>query len=111
MQKILIFATILMLIGCAHKIDIQQGNVVNEETLSRLQIGMEPRQVIAIMGSPMLRDPFHPERWDYYYSERMGRNDPEVYGAILFFEQDRLQRIERYGNIPERDTHGTAVGR
>ena len=105
MQKILIFTTILMLIGCAHKIDIQQGNVVSEEMLARLETGMDTRQVTAIMGSPMLRDPFHADRWDYYYSKRKGREDTVHYGATLHFQSGVLQRVERYGPIPEKDSH------
>ncbi len=105
MQKILIFTTVFMLIGCAYKIDIQQGNEINEALLSQLEIGMAPRQVIAIMGSPMLQDPFHENRWDYYYSMREGRKQATQYGATLHFEENRLQRIERFGDIPATDQH------
>lgn len=104
MQKILIYLFLsLSLVACAHKIDIQQGNVVSEEQLSQLQIGMNWRQVRQIMGTPMLTDPFHQNRWDYYYSMRPGRDPIERYRATLYFEGETLQRIEREGPIPEKD--------
>ena len=104
MQKILIYLTLLLaLTGCAHKIDIQQGNVVSEEQLSQLRIGMDRRQVRQIMGSPMLYDPFHQQRWDYYYSMKKGGELIERYRATLYFEGEALERIERVGPIPEKD--------
>lgn len=104
MQKILIYLALgLSLLGCAHKIDIQQGNVVTQEQLSQLQIGMNWRQVRLIMGTPMLTDPFHHNRWDYYYSMKPGR-EPEVsYRATLYFDGEKLARIETRGPIPEKD--------
>jgi len=104
MQKILIYlALLLSLSSCAHKIDIQQGNVVTEEQLAQLEIGMNWQQVRLIMGSPLLTDPFHHNRWDYYYSMRPGREPVERYRATLYFDGEALTRIEREGPIPEED--------
>lgn len=104
MQRILIYIIIpLILAACAHKIDIQQGNVVTEDKLSLLKPGMESRQVRQLLGTPMLTDPFHPERWDYYYSMKAGNKLLERYRATLFFSNDRLVRTERVGPIPEKD--------
>lgn len=104
MLRILIYAIIpVILAACAYKIDIQQGNVVSEEELSRLQTGMERREVIQLLGSPLLADPFHPDRWDYFYSMKRGKEMLERYHATLYFSNDRLVRIERKGPIPEKD--------
>lgn len=104
MQKLLIYSIIaLILTACAHKIDIQQGNVISEEKLSLLKIGMEQRQVRQLIGTPMLTDPFHPERWDYYYSMKPGREPVIRYRATLFFTNGRLSRIEREGPIPQKE--------
>lgn len=106
MQKILIFAVVLLLAGCAHKIDIQQGNVISQETLARVQLGMSDREVIAILGTPLLQNAFRPERWDYHYSKKPGRKAVTRYGATLFFDQqNRLTHIEHYGPLPESDYH------
>lgn len=104
MKKLLIHAFIaLILTACAHKIDIQQGNVISEEKLSQVQEGMEKRQIRQILGTPMITDPFHPERWDYYYSMKPGRDPLIRYRATLYFVNDSLSRIERVGPIPEKD--------
>jgi outer membrane protein assembly factor BamE len=104
MQRILIYAIItFFLAACAHKIDIQQGNVISEEKLSLVQPGMERGQVRQLLGTPMLADPFHPDRWDYYYSMKPGRETPVRYRATLFFSNDHLLRIERKGPIPQKD--------
>ena len=104
MQKILIYITLVVaLAGCAHKIDIQQGNVVTEEQLTKLQIGMNWQQVRFIMGSPMLTDPFHHDRWDYYYSLKPGRDPLVSYRVTLYFDGEKLARIEREGPIPQKD--------
>ena len=104
MQKILIYLILtLFLAACAHKIDIQQGNVVTEEQLSQLQIGMDARKVLVIMGTPILTDPFHQDRWDYYYSLKPGRDPLIRYRATLYFDNGTLTRIERGGDIPAKD--------
>ena len=104
MQKILIYTIIpLILAACAHKIDIQQGNVLSEEKLGLVHQGMEARQVRQLLGTPMLNDPFHPDRWDYYYSMQKGTAVQERYRATLFFNNGRVVRIEREGPIPEKD--------
>ena len=51
----------------AHRIDLQQGNTVKLEQLEGIEIGMSKSEVRKIMGSPMLSDPFHNQRWDYIY--------------------------------------------
>ena len=105
MQKLLICLIALLLLGgCAHKIDIQQGNAISTETLNKVQPGMDRDQVRFILGTPLLTDPFHQDRWDYYYSMRKGRKEPERYGATLYFKGNALDRIEKYGPIPATDT-------
>jgi len=101
MQKLLIcIAALLMLAGCAHKIDIQQGNVISLETLNKVKIGMDRDQVRYILGSPLLTDPFHKDRWDYYYSMEKEGDIVARYGATLHFNGNSLERIEKYGPIP-----------
>lgn len=104
MQKLLIcLMTLLLLGGCAHKIDIQQGNAVSLETLDKVKPGMDRDQVRFIMGTPLLTDPFHQDRWDYYYSMRKGRKPLDRYGATFYFTGNTLERIERFGPIPATD--------
>ena len=94
----------LLTFGCtAHKPDIQQGNVVTQEKLDALKLGMDRKQVRFIMGTPLLEDPFHAERWDYFYSMQIAGKEVERYGATLYFDGDRLARIEKNGEIPANE--------
>lgn len=104
MQKLLIcLLTLLLLAGCAHKIDIQQGNVIALETLDKVKVGMDRDQVRFLLGTPLLTDPFHQDRWDYFYSMQKGQGDVERYGATLHFSGNTLERIEKYGPIPAKE--------
>ena len=104
MQKIIIYITLaLTLAACAYQIPIQQGNIVSEEKLAQLQVGMDQRQVVFIMGTPMLQDPFHAERWDYIYRMRPSKGESTAYGATLWFHEGVLQRIEKSGEIPAEE--------
>lgn len=107
MQKILIIISAmslgLLLNGCAgyipfssliYKIDIQQGNVVEQDMVNQLKPGMNKRQVTFVMGTPMLIDTFHEERWDYVYRfKKGGSEEVEKLHMTLFFEKDTLVRI------------------
>ena len=78
-----------------HKITIQQGNIVNQAMINKLRPGMGKRQVRFIMGSPMIHDTFHENRWDYLYRIHRSSYAPtEKTRVTLFFEQDKLTRIE-----------------
>ena len=77
-----------------YRVDIQQGNAVDREMLDQLEIGMDRRKVRFILGTPLLADPFHQDRWDYVYSFRTG-SEPAVRQRVsLHFVDDRLARIE-----------------
>ncbi len=106
MQKLLIsLITVLLIAGCAHKIDIQQGNPLSLETLDKVKLGMDRDQVRYILGTPLLTDPFRQDRWDYYYSMRKGREPIVRYGATLYFTGNVLNRIEKSGPIPASDEY------
>jgi len=88
-----------------YKINIQQGNVVEQKMVNRLQPGMSKSQVRYIMGTPLLVDVFHQDRWDYYYSMKKGRQDRIKERITLFFQDDRLVQIE--GDLkPQQEDDG-----
>jgi len=103
MKKLLIIITCiasLWLSGCSnssyhlvHKIDIQQGNVVTQEEINQLEPGMTRRQVQYVMGSPMIADVFHQDRWDYVYLLQPGYGEPSSEHVTLFFSDDSLERV------------------
>lgn len=77
-----------------YRIDIQQGNVVEQQMLDRLEIGMERSKVRFIMGTPLLADPFNQDRWDYVYRLRRGSGEEVSQRVSLYFADDRLARVE-----------------
>ena len=74
--------------------DIQQGNVIEQEMINRLKPGMSKNQVSYVMGTPMLIDVFHQDRWDFIYSLKKGKGKRTQKRTSLYFEDDRLVRIE-----------------
>jgi outer membrane protein assembly factor BamE len=77
-----------------YKIDIQQGNVINQEMLDKLKPGMTPSQVRFILGTPLVEDPFHPERWDYVYRYIKAGRLTEHRRVSILFADDKLKGIE-----------------
>jgi len=73
--------------------DVQQGNVITQDMVNQLKPGMSKRQVTYLLGSPMLIDSFHQDRWDYVYTLKENRTDLERKDLVLYFEDDRLTRI------------------
>jgi outer membrane protein assembly factor BamE len=68
--------------------DIQQGNVVIESTLAQLKPGMSQEQVKFILGSPLLVDPFHPNRWDYVFRYQTGEGVVETSRITINFKDN-----------------------
>lgn len=100
MKKLLIpivFAASTLVTGCSswvYRIDVQQGNVVEQEALNRVEPGMTKRQVSFVLGTPLMRDPFHADRWDYVYFLKPGNGKQEQKHVAVYFEDDHLKRIE-----------------
>ncbi len=88
--------------------NIQQGNVVSQEAVNQLKPGMTRSQVQYLLGTPMLVDVFHQDRWDYYYSMEEGGDVVATRRLTLRFRDDWLVEIE--GNLrpdPQADPMGT----
>jgi outer membrane protein assembly factor BamE len=91
---VLALATLASCVSPYH-MDVQQGNVVTQEMLDQLRPGMTRSQVRFVLGTPLIADPFHPERWDYFYSYRKGAGkEPEIRRLTVIFKDDLLIRIE-----------------
>jgi outer membrane protein assembly factor BamE len=78
----------------AYQIDIQQGNIITQDMMDQLKPGMGPQEVRTILGTPMVTDPFHPERWDYIYNFQPGGKRRQQRRITVVFENDRLARVE-----------------
>tara|TARA_B100000029_G_scaffold269408_1_gene264739 strand:- start:253 stop:549 length:297 start_codon:yes stop_codon:yes gene_type:complete len=86
----------LFLCACIFRIDIQQGNLLEEEVVDQVEVGMTRSQVQFLLGSPMIEDSFHNERWDYVYYLKEGRSqDIDRRWILVYFEGDRVVRYEK----------------
>ena len=90
------------LVGCGsnfgfpgvYRINVEQGNVVTDEMVEQLRPGLNRRQVRYIMGTPLIEDSFHKDRWDYHYLLRNGNELLSETQLTLWFEEDQLVRVE-----------------
>jgi len=76
-----------------YKIDIAQGNVVTQDMLAQLKPGMPKDKVRFIMGTPLIVDTFHDNRWDYIYSFQKGGGERKQRKITLYFEDNALTRV------------------
>ncbi len=93
----------LLLAGCSvptlpslapYKLDVQQGNVVTQDMISKLKPGMTRSQVRFALGTPLVVDPFRTNRWDYVYVYEKAGTVTEQRHIVVIFEDDKLARIE-----------------
>ena len=98
MRRVLILIISLFfsqfLVSCAYKPDVQQGNTFDEKQLSQLKVGMTPQQVVFVMGTALLKDPFHKNRWDYLYTIAKGQGETERRLLTLYFDNNLLSKID-----------------
>ena len=96
-----------------HRIDVQQGNVITQEMLEKLNIGMEKQQVSRLLGTPLIKDPFRKGRWDYVYKFVAGDTGEEQSSHItLYFDGDNLTKIDVLKAPPaEADVKKTTIKR
>ena len=91
-----LFLVMLALAACVYRIDIQQGNLLVDEDIDQVEVGMTRSQVQFLLGTPMIADSFHRDRWDYAYYLRRGRSPDVVQRwVVVHFDNDRVARIER----------------
>ena len=92
-----------MLAGCGvpripgvtpYKIDIQQGNFVTQEMVAQVKPGMTKEQVRVVLGTPLLADIFHADRWDYLYWHENQAGKREQRRLTVFFEDGKLTRLD-----------------
>lgn len=83
--------------GCVYRVAVQQGNFLDPRQVSQLQDGMTRSQVRFLLGTPMLPDAFDNDRWDYLYYFKIGRGETEQRRLTVFFDDDRVARIENIG--------------
>ncbi len=98
----LLFTGLLLSACSVHRIDIQQGNVITQEMLEKLTVGMEKKQVTRLLGTPLVEDPFHKDRWDYIYRYQAGNTDDHQSAhVVLFFDAEQLKKFDVRTAVPK----------
>ncbi len=98
MRLLLLLACLaLPMSGClsVYKVEVQQGNVVTQEMIDKLKPGLTRSQVRFVLGTPLVTDAFHPDRWDYYYYlRRSNENNGEAQKLTVIFKNDTLVSVQ-----------------
>ena len=101
LYRLVILLSVILVAGCqyvqfpgVYKINIQQGNIINQEMVDQLKPGMTKRQVRFVMGNPLVEDTFTPDRWDYYYSMVTAGGKETKQRLTLYFDGDSLSHFE-----------------
>ncbi|MCX7182371.1 MAG: outer membrane protein assembly factor BamE [Nitrosospira sp.] len=100
LAKLFTLLSLLLLAGCSsvpsllYRIDVQQGNFITQEIVDKLNLGMTKSQVRFVLGSALISDPFHDNRWDYVYRLVQDGKLIEQRRLTVFFENDKLIRTE-----------------
>jgi len=108
-KALLLAGMTIVLSACSvHKLDIQQGNVLTQDMVEQLKVGMEQIKVRRIAGTPLIEDPFRDDRWDYVYRFLHGNSGELQYSYItLFFEDSKLKEIKVHAKPLNRNEVNT----
>tara|TARA_Y100000748_G_C15386832_1_gene445939 strand:+ start:533 stop:877 length:345 start_codon:yes stop_codon:yes gene_type:complete len=91
-KKITILLSIFFIVSCTslspYKVPILQGNIFDEDDIEKLAEGLSKEQVQFIFGTALVKDPFRKNRWDYYYSVKVGDEMLDESKLSIFFNQD-----------------------
>jgi len=77
-----------------YRMEVQQGNFISQEMVSQLKSGMSKEQVRLALGTPLLADAFHADRWDYVYWREAPDGKRESRKLVVFFAADKLVRVD-----------------
>ena len=106
LRAILALCSTLLLVACLqpYHMEIQQGNLFDQSTLDQVKVGMTKKQVRFLLGTPLVNDPFHVNRWDYFYS--LYSHDEKIsehYQISVVFSEKGVSEIIR-GQLPSNPT-------
>lgn len=102
MQKLLPLFIAFILAACAefpgvYKVDIEQGNILTQEMLGKLEVGQTKEQVLFVLGSPLIDDTFTANRWDYSYRLKKGDKFLQNANLVLLFKDNLLASFTNEG--------------
>ncbi len=94
-----------------YRIDIVQGNAVTKEQVALIRPGLTRLQVRDVLGSPLLADPFHANRWDYLFTLRRPGTEPQRRSVIVHFDGERVKSVESVGDLPSEREFVASISR
>ncbi len=82
--------------GCVYRINIQQGNFLDQAAVEQVKAGMTRSQVRYLLGTPMVADSFNKERWDYIYYLKKGRSSHvDSRRVTVYFDGDKVAKLDK----------------
>lgn len=92
----LLCLSLVLASGCVYRQNISQGNLVKQDDLDQVELGMTKSQIRFLLGTPMIDDPFRSDRWDYVYFLKIGRRDAGFKRwVMILFEDDKVVSIDK----------------
>jgi outer membrane protein assembly factor BamE len=99
----LLVTAVIWLGACVYRVDVQQGNLLEQDDIDAVKVGMTRNQVRFLLGTPVALDAFHNNRWDYIYYFRQGRSQKaERRWLVVYFDDDLVHEIQR--DVPVKPT-------
>lgn len=94
MKKIILVSCIVILSACSnYKLEVQQGNLITQESVSQLKRGMSKQEVTALLGTPLMQDSFNNNRWDYVFYKNKGKSSQKPQTVSLTFQNGQLSTV------------------
>jgi outer membrane protein assembly factor BamE len=96
-QQLLLGGALAVVVsGCVYRINIQQGNFLDQAAVEQIKAGMTRSQVRYLLGTPMVADSFNKERWDYIYYLKKGRSrHVDSRRVTVYFDGDKVARLDK----------------
>jgi outer membrane protein assembly factor BamE len=90
----LFMAAVFLTAGCVYQAALSQGNLLDQEDIDQVEVGMTRGQIRFLLGTPMISDPFHQDQWDYIYYLRIGRDKATFKRWIsVYFDGENVTEI------------------
>jgi len=83
-----------------YRLEIVQGNLITQEQAAAIKPGLTRAQVRDVLGSPLLADPFHADRWDYVFAIRRQGAEPQLRRVVVLFKDEKLESMDTGGPLP-----------
>ena len=104
-STLFVILTTLLFSGCGlseqgiklYRLETSQGNMLDEEKVVQVRTGQTKKQIKFLLGTPLIIDAFHKERWDYFYYSRTrdSYTEPKISRITIFFDGDIAVKIQR----------------